>query len=106
MLYTSGRGGEPRVRDQVRAPQNRQDPLPLLIIDRKDADVTVLGRVRSAVARQQAHIADARLQRRIERGTPQMLEIVERQDGLEPRHLKLLPLPRSLEAVHRHSEYR
>ena len=98
--------GKLRVVDQLGAVERGKDPPPLVVVDGQHADVAVLRRVGLAVLRQQADVADARGQRRVECAAPEMLEVIEREDRLEHRHVHFLAEPGLLALVQRHADRR
>ena len=68
-------------------------------------DVAILRRIRPAVRRQHARIAEAEL-RLIDHRAPHVLDQQERQHGLEHRHVDFLALPGALAMEQRHADHR
>ncbi|MFT3855099.1 MAG: hypothetical protein QM733_20545 [Ilumatobacteraceae bacterium] len=79
--------GEPRLVEQLLAPDGREQPVPVLVAVRHHRDVAVGGAVRAAGRRHDPAVA-----RRLagHRGARQVLDEVEREHRVEHRHLDAL----------------
>src|SRR5438552_157790 len=71
------RGTETRVLDEIGPAERRKDTLPLLVIYGENADITIFCLIGPPVLREQANVTNSAIQRRLERGPPQMLQVVE-----------------------------